>query len=481
MTQEITLLWFRQDLRLKDNPALQAAIQTGNPILPLYIYDEDIGEEWKMGSASKVWLHSSLASLKESLQAISSDLYIRSGDTTQIIEALCQKLPIKFVFWNRLYEPFHIKRDTELKKNLKTYDINTESFNASLLFEPWTVQNKQEKPYRVFSQFWKTCLQYPSPPQPIEAPLNMNRAELPADTLNIRDLNLLPRNPDWSQTMQTEWSPGEKGALQRWQEFLYGNIIYYDKGRDIPGEEYTSKLSPHLHFGEISPRQIWWDVEALTKKDKNHARYMSEIGWREFSYHLLYHFSELPDQSIKTEFESFPWISESDADYEPFLTAWQKGQTGYPIVDAGMRELWATGWMHNRVRMIVASFLIKDLFIHWKKGEDWFWDCLVDADLANNAASWQWVAGSGFDASPYFRIFNPITQGEKFDPRGDYIRKWVPELKDLSQQYIHKPWEAGPITLKQANIDLGKTYPEPIVNHKRAREAALAAYQEMKS
>ncbi len=353
------------------------------------------------------------------------------------------------------------------------------SFNAALLWEPWTIETKNETPYKVFTPFWKACQAADSPAEPQESPERIPGLETWPESLEIASLDLEPKI-DWAGGIADAWEPGEQGAMSCLERFLSEAIDDYGKDRDRPDKSGTSRLSPYLHHGEISPRRIWRAVQEKLENDDNPCRgarkYLSEIAWREFGYHLLYHFPETPLEPLRPEFDSFPW-----ADDPRGLEAWQKGQTGYPIVDAGMRELWTTGWMHNRVRMIVASFLVKDLFLPWQEGARWFWDTLVDADLANNTLGWQWAAGSGADAAPYFRIFNPVSQGERFDPQGLYVRRWVPEIAGLSDRYLHKPWEAPMKDLQGAGVDLGNAYPRPIVDHAEARQRALAAWDDLKA
>lgn len=439
------LVWLRNDLRLNDHPAFFAA--GTRPIIPVYILDEE--NDVPMGAASKVWLHHSLAALNESLNG---SLVIRKGSSLENLQDLILKTGAEAIYWLRNYEPKAMKRDAHVKAAL---NVNTQSF-ASNLFEPWTIANLQNKPFQIFTPFWKKCRGESIRPVLDMQPLNF--AKKPSG-LSLNDLNLLPK-VHWDKNMMQDWVPGEKGAFMRLKAF---DVLEYASRRDIPSlEEGVSHFSPHLHFGEISPFQIWqtFDNEIFRR----------QLIWREFASYLLYHFPYIVDRPFKEKFNDFPWQTK-------YLKQWQKGLTGYPIVDAGMRQLWNTGWMHNRVRMIVGSFLVKDLLISWKKGAEWFWETLVDADLANNTLGWQWVGGMGADAAPYFRIFNPILQGEKFDPDGLYIRKFLPELKELSNKWIHRPFEASENELKQAGIILGKTYPYPIVDHSQARLNALNVYK----
>ena len=481
MSNRPVIVWFRQDLRLSDNPALAAAAATGRPVLPLYIFDEDSPGDWVPGGAARWWLHHSLQAISDVLGRLGAPLVILSGRAEDILPRFATRVGASSVVWNRCYEPFAVARDTALKAALKGQGVEAESFNASLLFEPWEVTTKDGGPYRVFTPFWKACLARGMAPQPSPAPKALPPFAKPPRGESLSSLKLLPRKPDWAMGFGGRWTPGEAGAKARLSSFLSEALEDYREGRDRPDIEATSRLSPHLHWGEIGPRQVWHAIEmrglsdGRTRGGKVAAKFLSEVGWREFSYHLLFHFPGLPEENFRDAFNGFPWRRDAKR-----LRAWQRGLTGYPIVDAGMRELWATGWMHNRVRMIVASLLTKHLLIDWREGAHWFWDTLIDADLASNSASWQWVAGCGADAAPYFRIFNPILQGEKFDPKGGYVRRWVPELAALPDRFLNKPWEAPADALSAAGITLGQTYPKPIVDHTTARARALAAYDEIK-
>ncbi len=477
-SQTPIILWFRQDLRLADNPALQAAAETGAPLLPVYILDDDNAGDRKMGAASRVWLYHALSDLNNSLDG---QLYLAKGNAAQIISTLTKETEAQAVYWNRCYEPWRIDRDTKIKKDLESQNIDAKSFNGSLLWEPWDVLKNDGTPYKVFTPFYKKgCLSKAPPREPLPTPKNLNYFEYKSDSA-LDDLNLLPpaHENGWEKTIIQNWDISEQGAQQRLHDFLKDGLQNYKDGRNEPAGNNVSRLSPYLHFGQISPNTAWYAAQERGtmegwERDRDH--FLSELSWREFSYSLLYHFPTLPWENLQPRFNDFPWHEERSGD----LKKWQQGQTGYPIVDAAMRELYETGYMHNRTRMIVGSFLVKNLLIHWHRGEEWFWDCLFDADLANNSASWQWIAGCGADAAPYFRIFNPITQGEKFDPDGAYVRRFVPELKDMPKEYIHKPWEAPPLTLQEAGVELGKTYPHPIVDHKEAREKALKAFEQTK-
>lgn len=471
------IVWFRQDLRLADNPALTHAVKSGAPIIPVYILDDINAGPWKMGGASRWWLHHSLNSLNESL---SGNLTCFRGDARTVIRELCQTTKASAVYWNRCYEPWRIKRDTDIKSMLEESGVAVESYNASLLFEPWTVKKDDGTPYKVFTPYFRRgCLgSIKQPPEPLPSIRKIDFAPKPKVALNIDALELLPRHPRWDKKMDHYWLIGETGARKRLGAFLDDGLKGYKEGRNYPALDHVSRLSPHLHFGEISPRTAWHKARERMIADRAETDgdcFLSELGWREFSHSLLYYNHNLPTNALQTRFNQFPWARDDKA-----LDRWQRGETGYPIVDAGMRELWETGYMHNRVRMIVGSFLVKDLLLHWTEGEKWFWDCLADADLANNAASWQWIAGCGADAAPYFRVFNPVGQGEKFDPKGEYVRRFIPEIAKLPDDLIHKPWAAPDLILKGAGITRGKTYPSPMVDHKTARERALVAFQSTK-
>lgn len=461
--------WFRQDLRLSDNPALSHAAFHGD-VLPIYILDDTHSGVWKMGGASRVYLHHSLKALNESLEG---KLLVLAGDPLKLIPELVENYGIDKVVWNRCYEPWRIQRDKQLKQNLQALDVDVESFNGSLLWEPWTVAKKDGTPYKVYTPYYKKGCLLKEPPRMPEPAAKSIKLIAHKSKATLEKLELLP-TIDWDKPINDYWQAGEEGAKNRLAEFLQDGISEYKEGRDFPAIKKVSELSPSLHFGEVSPNQVWYAAShspVANASAENLEHFHKELAWREFSYYLLYHFPVLPEKNFQAKFDAFPWQNDSEK-----LAAWQKGMTGYPLVDAGMRQLWQTGYMHNRVRMVVGSFLVKNLLTHWRKGEDWFWDCLVDADLASNAASWQWVAGSGADAAPYFRIFNPITQSEKFDAEGEYIRQYVPELAKLPKKWIHKPWQAPSEVLEKAGVVIGKDYPEPIVDVKLSREQALEAF-----
>lgn len=468
MTKENpVIVWFRSDLRIADNPALTEACKTGQPIICVYISETDA--ERQMGGASQWWLHHSLIQLSRNLEIVNLSLRIFKGKALEILQDLCKKTNADQIFWNRRYAKDGIERDTLIKEQCKTGGIEARSFKAGLLHEPWEIESKTGGYYKVFTPYWKAVIREANIAPALPVPESAKNFNGDIDSLSIEDLELLPTRPDWGSKVSPYWTPGSQGALDALDDFLDGPVDTYKTDRDRPDKRGTSRLSPHLAFGEISPRQIWYITHDRTESGD---KFLSEIGWREFSYTLLYYNPDLATDNFKSEFDAFEWNNDTE-----HLERWQRGQTGYPFVDAGMRELWATGWQHNRVRMVTASFLIKHLLIDWREGERWFWDTLVDADPANNAASWQWVAGSGADAAPYFRIFNPFSQGEKFDPNGKYVRKWVPEIANLPDKFIHTPWETPESVLKEAGIKLGETYPKPIVEHKFARERALDAYK----
>ena len=476
------IVWFRQDLRLQDNPALHAALARGGPIIPVYVLDGAGEERWPMGGASRWWLHHSLAALGGALRERGSRLILAQGDSAETLTRCLAETGAGAVFWNRRYEPAAGARDARIAAQLTAAGVDAKSFGGTLLHEPDAIANKQGRPFQVFTPFWRHCLVLPVSP-----PLKISVREFPAHgvwprSLELEELGLLPRH-DWAAGFGETWQPGEAGAAARLRRFVAKPMESYADGRNRPDFDGTSMLSPWLHFGELSPRQVWAAVAARAKDSgvfppSNGARvFLSEIGWREFAYHLLHHFPRTPEEPLRAEFAKFPWAADADG---AKLRAWQRGQTGYPLVDAGMRQLWHTGWMHNRVRMVVASFLVKHLRLPWSQGAAWFWDTLVDADLASNTLGWQWSAGCGADAAPYFRIFAPVLQGEKFDPNGDYVRRWVPELARLPRKHIHAPWEAPLPVLAGADVRLGENYPRPLVDHATARAAALAAFKQLR-
>jgi deoxyribodipyrimidine photo-lyase len=463
------LYWFRQDLRISDNPSLFEAAKAGK-ILPIYILDDENAEQHKMGSASRVWLHHSLVSLNKSLNG---NLRLFKGNPETILSDIAKTSNAKKIYWNRCYEPWQIKSDDSIKSKLQESGVEVETYNGSLLLEPQETLKSDGTAYKVFTPFYKRNYLKATPRKPLKEPQNIQFSDCKITSDSIESLKLLPK-VGWDKSITEHWNISEDGAKERLHYFIDNGLKNYKQGTNFPAQDNNSRLSPYLHFGLISPHQIWYSLH-FYETNSNIEHFCMELAWREFSYSLLYHFPSLPSKCLQSKFDHFPW-----QDNPSLLKKWQKGLTGYPIVDAGMRELWKTGFMHNRVRMIVGSFLVKNLLIHWQKGQEWFWDCLVDADLANNSAGWQWIAGCGADAAPYFRIFNPITQGQRFDEGGAYIKKYIPELKDLPDKYLSNPWEAPEEILKNANIELGVTYPLPIVDTKTSREAALTAYQKIK-
>lgn len=478
MNRAPAIIWFRRDLRLSDNPALHAAVAAaGEQVICLYIREIDASLR-QQGGASSWWLDKSLRALASDIEALGGRLILKTGDAGDVLRQIAADTGARSVFWTRRYDHAGRQIDATLKTELKAAGLLAESFNGSLLTEPWSQTTGSGGHYKVFSPYWRAVQASYRCPSPLAAPAELARNDLASETLD--DWGWHPKAADWSAGFAPIWSPGETHARARLERFLRRSVSTYDADRNRPDiETGTSGLSPHLAFGEISPAQIWRATQARIDcgdVDENNARkFLSEVAWRDFAYVLLFHNPDLAETNYNTDFDRMPWRDDA-----AMLSAWQKGQTGYPIVDAGIRQLWHTGWMHNRVRMIVASFLTKHLLIHWRHGEAWFWDTLVDADPAANSANWQWTAGSGADAAPYVRIFNPITQGERFDESGDYVRKWCPELARLPRKYLYRPWDAAPLILRDAGVSLGRNYPAPIVLHKTGRERALAAYQTLK-
>ncbi|MDA1304447.1 MAG: deoxyribodipyrimidine photo-lyase [Nitrospirae bacterium] len=467
------VVWFRQDLRIRDNPALLAAHQTGQPIIPVCILDDESSGEWKLGAASRWWLHESLKALNDALE---KKLCLRAGPAQEVLKDIIKKSGATAIYWNRCYEPWRITRDAGIQKTLTQAGMEVHTFNGALLFEPQATRKSDGTPYKVFTPFFKNryLRKGNEPRRPEKAPKDLSLVSHKG--VALKDLTLLPTIP-WHKKLAKHWQPGEAGAQARLKAFLKKGLHGYKEGRNFPDRNNVSRLSPHLHFGEISPNDVWHAAKHVMSQGgmrTDGETFHSELGWREFSNNLLFHFPNLPRKNLQTKFNAFPWRKDEKA-----LKRWQQGRTGYPIVDAGMRELWETGYMHNRVRMIVGSFLVKNLLLHWHHGEDWFWDTLVDADLANNSASWQWIAGCGADAAPYFRIFNPVTQGQKFDPDGKYVRRFIPGLKKMPAKYLHNPWEAPEKVLAEAGVKLGENYPKPIVNLGDSRERALEAFSRL--
>ena len=474
------LVWFRNDLRLHDNPALTDACGKCSAVSAVYILDENSPGVRPPGGASRWWLHHSLQALREGLAKLGIPLFLKRGAAAAVIAETVQQTGAKCVYWNRRYDPGGIACDTAIKSALRDDGTDVVSFKANLLNEPFDVLTGQGTPYRVFTPYWRSARDHVSGAPPLPVPRAVGTPlQAGPPTTELSEWHLLPLTPNWASGLEQTWRPGEAVARDKLQRFIDGSLMDYGAVRDFPARNSTSLLSPHLCFGEISPRTIWhavrhhMDTEERLRHDGE--KFLSELGWREFSHHLMFHYPAMVTGNYNTRFDHFDWREDPTA-----LSLWQRGMTGYPIVDAGLRELWTTGYMHNRVRMIVASFLTKHLRLHWRSGEEWFWDTLVDADAANNVANWQWVAGTGADAAPYFRIFNPMLQGEKFDKEGDYVRRWVPELAAMPNKFIHKPWQAPVETLLSAKVSLGTTYPHPIVDHGAARDAALDAFRSLK-
>lgn len=466
------LVWFRNDLRLADNPALTAAIEGGYTPIPVYIHAPDEAGDWRPGAASDAWRHRSLAALDAALRRRGSHLRSFVGPSQATLQALVAATGAEAVFWNRRYEPAFERRDARIKQVLRAQGVRAESFNSALLFEPWTLRTQQERPFRVFTPFWRAALAAWRLAPCGDAPSAIPAWKEGPEGVPLAALKLAP-TPNWDSGFWQAWTPGETGAIETLETFIEGALRGYDEQRDFPDRVGTSRLSPHLHFGEIAP----WRVAAVLESQRGVANgrdidsTLRELGWREFAHHLLHHFPHTTERNFDSRFDDFDWARVS----QTHLEAWQQGRTGVPIVDAGMRELWSTGWMHNRVRMVVASYLTKHLRYHWRHGARWFWDTLVDADLANNTLGWQWVAGTGADAAPYFRVFNPVIQSEKFDAEGRYIARWVPELARLPVPLRLAPWR-DPVALQQA----APRYPQqPVVDIGAGREAALACYRKL--
>jgi deoxyribodipyrimidine photo-lyase len=461
------ILWFRRNLRLHDNAALCAAADSGRPVVAVYISDG-----LDAGGASRWWLHHSLSALDAELQQYGAGLVIRSGNPLEVLPSLVEATGADSVFFSRRYEPDARAQEQGLEKALADR-CDLCGVDDGLLRHPDSVLTGSGTPYKVFTPFWRTASGRGDPDRPAAKPAELATTTGGLDQGDICELALLPVGTDWAGGLRETWTPGEDGAFER-LDAACEIAADYDEDRDRPDIDGTSRLSPHLHFGELSPRQVWHDIHSAAPPGgrKGAEALLRQLYWRDFSAYLLYHFPRLPEEPLREEFRDFPWTDDPEG-----LKAWQRGLTGYPIVDAGMRQLWETGWMHNRVRMIVASFLVKDLLVPWQAGADWFLDTLVDADLANNSAGWQWVAGCGTDAAPYFRIFNPVLQGKKFDPLGDYVRRWVPELERLPAKLIQEPWKADLDQQKAANVVIGEDYPAPIVDHGDARDLALQAYR----
>ncbi|MCK1327099.1 deoxyribodipyrimidine photo-lyase [Bradyrhizobium sp. 171] len=474
------IVWLRDDLRLSDHPALhaaaKAAAKTGAPVICLYVLDDSAGRA--PGAAARWWLAQSLRALGADIATRGGSLILRKGPAARVIAEVARESGARTVHWNGIAQAPHQAIERQLESALAKIGVDSQCFPGDLLVPPAVIRNKEGRGLRVFTPFWRRVLALGDPPKPLPAPKDLRPAPTVAsDTLETWKLE--PGKPDWAGGLRETWTPGEASARARLRDFLKHTAQGYVGDRDRPDREGTSRLSPHLRFGELSPRQVWHAARFAAAENPAIGpgvdKFLSELGWREFCRHLLHDHPNLATENLQANFDGFPWKPDAKA-----LSAWQRGRTGYPIVDAGLRELWHTGVMHNRVRMVVASFLVKHLLIDWRDGESWFWDTLVDADAGSNPANWQWVAGCGADAAPYFRVFNPVLQGERFDPDGAYVRRWVPELKDVPPELIHQPWQATPIELASAGVTLGKSYPHPIVDHAKGRERALTAYAKIR-
>jgi deoxyribodipyrimidine photo-lyase len=471
------IVWFRKDLRLADNPALQRAVESGAPVIPVFILEDGSDTIRTPGGAGRWWLHHSLERLGEALGEAGAPLVLRRGDAAKALATLIDETGAGSVYWSDSFDPATNARDDEIRAALTARGLTVESFNATLLFDPSAIRSKAGTPFKVFTPFWRTLASGPEPERPLPAPAKIKGAPKNPSSAALSSLELLPTRPDWAGGICESWIPGEAAAAERLHDFLDEIVQDYRTGRDRPGRDGTSRLSPRLHWGEISPRQVWHAAKMRMDAGSEPAieAFLREIGWREFTHGLLQTHPDLAAEPMDRRFTKLPWRRDDEG-----LKAWQRGLTGFPIVDAGMRQLWRTGWMHNRVRMITGSFLVKDLLVRWQAGEAWFWDTLVDADAANNSANWQWIAGCGADPSPFFRVFNPVLQGEKFDPDGAYVSRYVPELAKLPPKFIHHPWDAPDDVLAKAGVTLGKTYPHPIVDHAAARDRALEALRTMR-
>ena len=473
MEDKFGIFWFRQDLRLHDNLGLQNLVAECKKIIPVFILDEND----KIGSASKWWLYNSLDSLNTSLKLKDSRLFYFKGNPIDIFLQLASDYKITNIYWNRLYDKYSIRRDTIIKKKLSDSNVKVETFRGSLINEPWKIKNKSNSFFKVFTPYWNKCIEEIGSIKLLKPPKKIQTFFIQSPiSIDKEEFQLIPNKSLWVKEIEKNWIPGETQALVNFKTFKDKIIENYDQGRDRPDKNYTSRLSPHLHFGEISPERIF--VEVDKKKivnNKSKKKYLAEIGWREFSYNLLFNYPNLKTEPIQEKFKKFPWKNNSK-----FLVSWKKGTTGYPIVDAGMRQLYKIGWMHNRVRMIVGSFLCKNLLLHWSEGEKWFFDTLVDADLGSNSAGWQWIAGCGADAAPYFRVFNPVLQGLKFDPEGAYVKQYVPEISSLPLRFIHNPWEMNLEEQNKYKCLIGKDYPKPIVGLSSSRDRALKAFALLK-
>ncbi|MBS7702565.1 cryptochrome/photolyase family protein [Chelatococcus asaccharovorans] len=478
------LLWFRDDLRLADNPALRKALDTGAPLIALYILEEGKDAPRLPGGAARWWLHHSLAALASAIADKGGRLILRRGRALDILPRLCAEAGVSAVFWNRRYEPAAVAVDTAVKAALTAAGIEVHSLQANLLAEPFALKNKAGTPFKVYTPFARALRALGAPRAPLPAPSALPDGPRDIASDRLEDWGLLPGQkpnpkPDWAAGLRAAWQPGEAGAAARLKDFLDNGLKGYAEGRDCPAKRHVSGLSPHLRSGEISPFQVWHAAaharEAGAAPERDIEKFLSELIWREFCASLAFHQPDIATEPLDSAFRAMPWRDDTAGE-----AAWRRGQTGYPLVDAGMRQLWHEGTVHNRVRMVVASFLIKHLGIDWRRGEEWLWDTLVDADAASNPANWQWVAGCGADAAPYVRVFNPILQGERFDAAGAYVRRWVPELAGLPDKWLHKPWAAPADVLEKAGVTLGESYPKPIVDHDAARRRARDAYEHVR-
>jgi deoxyribodipyrimidine photo-lyase len=470
MKKSVAIIWFRRDLRVDDQPALRKTFSQGAAVVPLYIHAPEEEGAWAPGAASRWWLHHSLKNFDGRLKSLGSRLILRRGPTLQALLDLCDETGATQIYWNRLFEPSLVARDRKIEEELRAKGKEVYVDNGTGIFPPWRLLKGNGLPYKVFTAFWNNLRSLT-----VDAPVHAPKSKLRAPgrwprSVALPELGLLPGGK-WAEGIDNAWEPSEEGAGRLLKRFTRRAVQDYSSGRDLPEREGTSRLSPFLHFGEVSVRRAWH----CAAKQPHSLPFLRQLAWREFATYLLYYFPFTPDKPLRDEFERFAWRKDSEN-----LRAWQQGKTGYPFVDAGMRQLWKTGWMHNRVRMVAASFLVKHLLTDWREGARWFWDTLVDADLANNTMGWQWVAGCGADAAPYFRIFNPVLQGQRFDPQGDYVRRWVPELAHLPAAWIHRPWEAPGEVLREAGVELGHNYPAPVVEHSGSRKRALMAYHRMK-
>ena len=476
-SQERTIVWFRKDLRIQDNPSLFAALENNQRIIPVFIWDEEAGGSWKLGASSRWWLHHALLDLSQSIRNLGGQLLLLKGKAEEVIPHLANKYGAKQVYYGRTYDPSGIETQVQVEEALDQAGIESQSFNSSLLQEPWETKNGSGKPFQVFTPYWRKSRQIIYREPLSYNPSKLNFEALPTPQTKLDDLELIPHHP-WHHKLGEHWEVTEEAGLRMIRRTVDEVTRSYATRRNHPAVEGTSRLSPYLAWGLVSPRQICQAVLSAENEGslRGENKFLVEIGWREFSYHLLYHYPTIPDQPLRPKYASFPWLEDPES-----LDNWKFGNTGYPMVDAGMRQLYETGWMHNRVRMVVASFLVKHLLLPWNEGAKWFWDTLVDADLASNTQGWQWAAGCGADAAPYFRIFNPITQGEKFDARGEYAKQWIPSLENLPSKWVFRPWEAPPSLLSESGIELGKDYPSPCIDHAYGRQRALAALASLKT